>query len=904
MLLRALKVSSWRCIVDEVEIGPFSEGINILHAPNATGKSTLFEAMRMGLLDNHASRGARFSAIRPWGRLLSPRVTVDFAHGAADYRISKVFLENGSSSLLRKEGERYVPLAEGPEADRILREFFSAASPGRGGSRQDWGLLQLLWIPQGELPMDSLGTGLISMVRAAVSDQLVDGEAAAFERRLSGRYGFFFTEGGRYKRVSTGKSTQIPFLEEELLRKKEELAKCREDYEEYNRISELVKDLAWRKEEKEKACASIAGRKRELEAKAAAYVGLVREKQVRGEAERGRKAEYAAARDRIEGVENCVRDRGSMEEKMEEIEKNLPEARKCRDGLERCLLEIQGEERDLEGERLKLGKLLEEKGDAEKFLSLSEAMERLREGLHERRRLEGNLSALLESRKAMSAPSGEELRRIRSAWARHQKDQSLARSFPVTLAISSLSEQLVLDTRNPSGNRRSLRQGETLCLRDSPEISIELPSLARIRVFASPEDPEKIERAADESRVRYLELSAPFGTADMEELDRRSEKLVSLEREIARTEGELASSGGGRSSAELSEGILALEREMNALRTLRPGLTGDALLVASKEREIRELDSGLQQRIKEHRGKMEAARGNADQARMAVELLERDLANAGLRRDDAVRRLRELEKDGISLPDRRKRMETTLMEWEAAGTLLREIEKKLEAFPENPVESLERIQGEEALALEGLKELESSLLIQQGRLEALAHGSPYSAMVRREEEVEELEARIRREKRDAEAVRLLREIFIQCRDELKSAMAEPVQERASALLARIAGKRRGNVFFDQALKPGAFRPEELESDVAIGELSGGEEEQVHFASRLALAEVLAARERQLVVMDDIFMATDEDRLRAILQILGEMDRLQILILTCHPGRFLPLGSRARWFDLEKAVAQS
>ena len=74
MILRAIHVQGWKCFADPVEVGPFVEGLNVLHAPNATGKSTLFEAMLRGLLDGHRVTGREVEALRPWGRALAPTV--------------------------------------------------------------------------------------------------------------------------------------------------------------------------------------------------------------------------------------------------------------------------------------------------------------------------------------------------------------------------------------------------------------------------------------------------------------------------------------------------------------------------------------------------------------------------------------------------------------------------------------------------------------------------------------------------------------------------------------------------------------------------------------------------------------------------------------------------------------
>jgi len=81
-------------------------------------------------------------------------------------------------------------------------------------------------------------------------------------------------------------------------------------------------------------------------------------------------------------------------------------------------------------------------------------------------------------------------------------------------------------------------------------------------------------------------------------------------------------------------------------------------------------------------------------------------------------------------------------------------------------------------------------------------------------------------------------------------------------------------------------------------LSGGEQEQLYLIARLALADVLAKEERQLVVLDDVLNATDAGRLARLLNLLEEVsDRLQIIILTCHPERYRGL-EQATFFELK------
>jgi uncharacterized protein YhaN len=82
------------------------------------------------------------------------------------------------------------------------------------------------------------------------------------------------------------------------------------------------------------------------------------------------------------------------------------------------------------------------------------------------------------------------------------------------------------------------------------------------------------------------------------------------------------------------------------------------------------------------------------------------------------------------------------------------------------------------------------------------------------------------------------------------------------------------------MPPGAPVP------VGLDLVSGGEAEQVHFAVRLALAEMLAQAEPQLVVFDDVLLSTDDERLGRMLALLeAARPHLQVLILTCHPERY-------------------
>jgi len=200
MILRSIRVSGWRCFADAVTVGPFQEGLNVIYAPNATGKSTLFEAMRRGLLDGHRVGGKEVEVIRPWGRALAPTVTVEFSHGGQEYRITKRFLDSPSSKLERKEGGGFVSLADSGNADEMVRTMISKNAPGRGLSRpENWGLAQVLWTTQGDLVLGGLSGDLVADISSSLKKQVAEPSASPIEKKVEETYLNIFTPTGKFR---------------------------------------------------------------------------------------------------------------------------------------------------------------------------------------------------------------------------------------------------------------------------------------------------------------------------------------------------------------------------------------------------------------------------------------------------------------------------------------------------------------------------------------------------------------------------------------------------------------------------------------------------------------------------------------------------------------------------------
>jgi AAA domain len=173
VILRSIYAEGLGCFADAFTAGPFAPGINVLSGPNGMGKSTLMRAVSLAFFEPHRAKSAEMQALRPWGRRLTPQVGVEFEHSGRVYRVRKRFLEGASSFVETREGDSWIPFAQGDSADEFLRELLLTESDKpRSANRENWGVAQVLWTTQGDLSLPPLAASVIESVRSSVGAQL------------------------------------------------------------------------------------------------------------------------------------------------------------------------------------------------------------------------------------------------------------------------------------------------------------------------------------------------------------------------------------------------------------------------------------------------------------------------------------------------------------------------------------------------------------------------------------------------------------------------------------------------------------------------------------------------------------------------------------------------------------
>jgi DNA repair exonuclease SbcCD ATPase subunit len=188
------------------------------------------------------------------------------------------------------------------------------------------------------------------------------------------------------------------------------------------------------------------------------------------------------------------------------------------------------------------------------------------------------------------------------------------------------------------------------------------------------------------------------------------------------------------------------------------------------------------------------------------------------------------------------------------------------------------------------------------RLEGrLAGRSPHEALARVEEELADTEARLARQQRQVEALRLTHDVLERAHRATIVPGRARLEELASGYLRRLSNGAYDRIAVDeQTLAPRVWvgAPKEW-AEVSAREIGSGGVDQCYLALRLGLADVLADGRRPPLFLDDPFLAYDDDRQASAMTFLRGLARdRQIFLFTCrtmydgYADHVVVLGERA------------
>ncbi|MBI4284912.1 MAG: hypothetical protein HY670_03295, partial [Chloroflexi bacterium] len=877
-------------------VGPFDERLNIIFAPNATGKSSLFEALRRALLDVHRVSGRDVEAVRPWGRSLTPEVAVDFEHGGATYRVTKRFLEEATARLERWEDGRFVPLAEGTHADEQVRAVLTSNPPGKGlARRENWGLAQVLWAPQGDLAL-ALSRDVVADIRACLGTQALGPDAGPLEKKIDDLYSLYFTAGGQVKR---GKDAPHPVkLEQELQDATQRERAAMEEQQAFEEAAREVQDLRARRAQAGYSVEELEKALKRAREQAQDYRALESQRRQLAERLKAAEARYRELKRYTDDITAAKAELKQSQETLVKLEADAPlhagevrdrekEAAESRAALD--VVRSKGRVR-VDEAREKADLALRFAADEKDREEVSALIEKI-----------SNVKGTLEARKLdlaeLVAPDAGALRGIRKALAERNAAQLRVNAALITLEVVPEKDGSLLVIEGETRGEIELRAGAPAQAKGSPEVVADLPGVARLRASGPPGSIQEHRRDLAAAEQKLKGLADPYGTEDLEQLEELAAKREASERKAAEARTQLETLLSGRSEEDLRQKRSRLEKSRAGMVERHP----EWGQVPPDAEGLKGVTDQVERSFKSEVGPAEDRWEAAQQAWADARARQGDLVakvehtKGGIARHES--KLARLTSDGLSEQQREEEKHRVLLEWEAAKAAQVEIAGRLAAFGPDPEATAARLDKQLAAARAEAERAVEQEKFQEGKLQLLSNRGTYSALAALTERVERLKAELEAERLHVEAVRLLHDTVARCRAEAIAAVAGPVEAAATRTVQRICGLRPGRVKLDDSFVPEGIIPT-AEGPVPLESASGGEREQVYLATRLALADVLARKERQLVVLDDVLLSTDAPRLARILDILEEAaEHLQIVVLTCHPERYRAL-ERANFIDLE------
>ena len=908
MLIRSLKVTGYRGVAGPVELtlGP---GLNVLHGPNESGKSTLLEALRNALLVKARSSSEFHRAMAPHGGG-TPEVEVGFHRAGVSYLLTKRFAAAGSTRLVETRGGGTATTHEDDAAEDRLREVLGLADAGRSRdplSPEHTNFWPLLFVEQAQsarAPGDELaesGRGSLSAALEALSGEALDGggEGATLARLAEERYLEHFTAGGSPRRSAGSRRAQVAA---ELEEAQAELTELRE------RDAAQAEALAGHR----RAAASLHGLDAQLpalEGSADRAARAAREAAVRG-AERGRAEEAVQTRslERKQAQERAAQ-RGRLVEAvaaagrtLEEAEAAVPaepDAAEATTGSEEpgeaAAAEAALRAAELHREALRLGA---EAAEAAARVQRAEAAAR-------------RLAEVAEKRAAIDVVEADakKLRKLEDtlAAARAADAATRAAAAPsVRVEVAGDAEAAAAVTAGePEPLDAAVEPGGSEIFAASVPLSVNLPG--RLRVTITP--PAVGADAAEPHRRKLARALTDAGVASADEAATLAAEARDLDAQLGHLREALALHApegvevARAHAAGLGARRAAREAERDGARAGDAApLPGDADAADEEVDAARRVVRETRERAEAARAARVAADRAAADARQARALAAQAAGRAAADHAAAERALaahREEHGDAAALAAAAQ----AAADAEAAAA------EALTGLPEADTAAADADASRAGRALEVAKAEAQALRDQLNRLDERLHAADSVGLPDRlaaaELAAERAGAASAALDAEAAAARRLHETLTRHRLAARERFLSPLRAEVDRLLPRLFPGARSR--FDAAF--GGLQVERGGTPEDHAELSMGGREQLGVLVRLAMARVLAGEPDPgdpaagvlPLLLDDPLTHTDEDRFESMAAVLSlAAPPLQVLVATCHWARHRALGvDPTQVFDLER-----
>ena len=890
MILHSLELTHVGRFRETVRIGPFAPGLNILSAPNESGKSTALQAAARTLFDRHTTKSEEIKALQPAGTSLAPRVTVEFETGAGHFRIAKTFLQKPESRLSQLRSGSWELLAEADDADKRVQELLQSSLPGRGATRPEhWGFLGFLWARQGAPAvwpgLDDPDVG--QRIRARLARVELDPVIEELRIRLASAADAIITSTGQSRvggplRSADDDLAGIEAALEEIRRTREKLEESHRQFQQSD-----AEVLRLESEQADQTTAASALREQALATE-----------RLSGELSARRQA-LTSAKEKLAVLAADAGTLSRLHSDCKETETALDRARTAAKEAEQTLTELragldtrQAEQPEHEKHLQSLRSALQRLRDLLKLRRLNADAEILAKQLEKAEAATVEIAALESRRTALPALTPTQLRKLedKSESIRILRAQLLA--LGLTVELTPDLDAVVENLGDSAAERQKLPGGQSHRLQSPRALDLRLEGWGRVLIRSGSLDAQSAASDLTQAETALSEALQQGGVSSVDAAREAAATRKELDAQIkAATHGLTPHLGDHKTLDALREAAATAKHRAEALTgSLSP--TPDEAVISLTDLETAEATQSeavpaAEKSLAEFSKKLALLRTDE---RTAVERVQETTKLAG----EHEARLRVLE---TQIKDLSARYPEGIDPAKTAAQLaFAEAEARVLATEKDLPPDFEKLPERNKRAAASLQQIANELQTRrtdrdQARavLQTLGGQGLYS----RETELEErkAEAILRRDAARSQAwcARVAHDLIEHRKQAATKAVLTPLENRLTTAFAELTGDSARQVFLDEHLQISGIGRTRDETH-AFDQLSQGAKEQLLLCLRLAVAQELGADEAQVLILDDVLVNTDPVRQERILDVLGsQAERLQILILTCHPDRYRGVG---------------
>lgn len=336
----------------------------------------------------------------------------------------------------------------------------------------------------------------------------------------------------------------------------------------------------------------------------------------------------------------------------------------------------------------------------------------------------------------------------------------------------------------------------------------------------------------------------------------------------------------------MSKRAAKLKKEAQQLRNSAGNAKGKPDLPALK-RELYRIRSDIEEKESDLAGFTQ----KHNEIKDTINRLRIDLKGIEVSIESRREEIDRLNQDGLSQQQREMELESVLSKQEDErrklailrdkyGDLAVKLKKDIEMFERAKIECRKK-----------LDECKQAVYSTKSEISHLQEVADHVQLARLKEKRSDLETQLREKEAYLEGLRLLDDRIKVKEKEVVQQVHGPLEKRVNQLLRSLTGLRYDGIMFDEKLVPVGVRVSGISEPEPWERLSYGLREQISVLTRLALGEITGGTDRQMVVLDDPLVNTDDQRMVEMFHVFEALsDKLQLVIFTCHGRNYRPLNA--------------